>query len=76
SAPGSATPPEHRTHSNPNPLTGPSKQDISTLLGIGHFYFALTRQADTILFLTMALARLNEPAARNAGVTRNRSFFP
>ena len=42
SAPGSATPPEHRTHSNPNPLTGPSKQDISTLLGIGHFYFALT----------------------------------
>jgi hypothetical protein len=42
SAPGSATPPEHRIYSNPNPPTGPSKQDISTLLGIGHFYFALT----------------------------------
>ena len=42
SAPGSATPPEHRIHSNPNPRTGPPKQDISTLLGIGHFYFALT----------------------------------
>ena len=42
SAPGSATPPEHRIHSKPNPRTGPSKQDISTLLGIGHFYFALT----------------------------------
>ena len=42
SAPGSATPPEHRIHSKPNPPTGPSKQDISTLLGIGHFYFALT----------------------------------
>jgi len=43
SAPGSATSPEHRIHSNPNPRICPSKQDISTLLGIGHFYFALTR---------------------------------
>ena len=42
SAPGSATSPEHRIHSNPNPRICPSKQDISTLLGIGHFYFALT----------------------------------
>ena len=42
SAPGSATPPEHRIHSKPSPQTSPSKQDISTLLGIGHFYFALT----------------------------------
>ena len=38
SAPGSATPPEHRSHSNPNPPAALLKQDISTLLGIGHFY--------------------------------------
>jgi hypothetical protein len=42
SAPGSATSPEHRIHSNPAPPADPLKQDISTLLGIGHFYFALT----------------------------------
>ena len=42
SAPGSATSPEHRIHSNPTPSAALSKQDISTLLGIGHFYFALT----------------------------------
>jgi len=42
SAPGSATSPKHRIHSNPNPQTLPLKQVISTLLGIGHFYFALT----------------------------------
>jgi len=42
SAPGSATPPEHRIHSNPISPSDLSKQDISTLLGIGHFYFALT----------------------------------
>jgi hypothetical protein len=42
SAPGSATPPEHRIHSNPASPTAQSKPDISTLLGIGHFYFALT----------------------------------
>ena len=43
SAPGSATSPEHRIHSNPASPADLSKQDISTLLGIGHFYFALTR---------------------------------
>ena len=42
SAPGSATPPERQIYSNPTLPTRPSKQDISTLLGIGHFYFALT----------------------------------
>ncbi len=42
SAPGSATPPEHRIHFNPTPSVALPKQDISTLLGIGHFYFALT----------------------------------
>src|ERR1017187_8739517 len=44
SAPGSATPPEHRIHFKPSSPTAPLKQDISTLLGIGHFYFALTWQ--------------------------------
>src|SRR6266849_635631 len=48
SAPGSATPPEHRIHFNPSSQAALLKQDISTLLGIGHFYFALTR------FLTRA----------------------
>lgn len=43
SAPGSATPPEHRIHCKPTPSAALSKQDISTLPGIGHFYFALTR---------------------------------
>jgi len=43
SAPGSATSPKHRLYSKPDPPAVPSKQDISTLLGIGHFYFALTR---------------------------------
>ena len=42
SAPGSATPPEHRIHCKPSSQAAPLKQDISTLLGIGHFYFALT----------------------------------
>lgn len=42
SAPGSATPPEHRIHCKPAPPAPPFKQDISTLLGVGHFYFALT----------------------------------
>src|ERR1019366_205728 len=44
SAPGSATPPEHRIHFKPSSQAAPLKQDISTLLGIGHFYFALTSQ--------------------------------
>ena len=47
SAPGSATSPEHRIHSNPASPADLSKQDISTLLGIGHFYFALTRAVPT-----------------------------
>ena len=42
SAPGSATSPKHRIQFNPAPPGPLSKQDISTLLGIGHFYFALT----------------------------------
>ena len=42
SAPGSATPPEHRIYFNLTPTAALLKQDISTLLGIGHFYFALT----------------------------------
>ena len=42
SAPGSATSPKHRIQFKPGPQTHPLKQDISTLLGIGHFYFALT----------------------------------
>src|ERR1019366_2071626 len=42
SASGSATPPEHRIHFKPSSQAAPLKQDISTLLGIGHFYFALT----------------------------------
>src|SRR5208337_4660465 len=46
SAPGSATPPEHRIHFKPYPQADLLKQDISTLLGIGHFYFALTRSTE------------------------------
>jgi hypothetical protein len=42
SAPGSATPPEHRIHSNPTPQIRSSKEDISTWQRIGHFYLALT----------------------------------
>ena len=34
--------PRGRIHSKPHPSALPRKQDISTLLGIGHFYFALT----------------------------------
>ena len=43
SAPGSATPPEHRFQFNSSSQAALLKQDISTLLGIGHFYFALTK---------------------------------
>jgi hypothetical protein len=32
-------------HPNSQPRRNPAKQDISTLLGLGHFYFALTQQA-------------------------------
>src|SRR5664279_755076 len=45
SAPGSATPPEHRIQFKPSSQAALPKQDISTLLGIGHFYFALTALA-------------------------------
>jgi hypothetical protein len=34
--------PGGRIHSKPHPSALPRKEDISTLLGIGHFYFALT----------------------------------
>jgi hypothetical protein len=33
---------ENHLYSNPNLSLLPSQQDISTLLAIGHFYFALT----------------------------------
>jgi hypothetical protein len=42
SAPGSATPPEHRIHSNPTPQFRLLKEDISIWKRIGHFYLALT----------------------------------
>ena len=42
SAPGSATSPKHRIQHKPTHHAGHSKQDISTWLGIGHFYLALT----------------------------------
>src|SRR3974390_1137219 len=35
--------PRGQIHSNPHPSALLRKADISTLLGIGHFYFALTR---------------------------------
>jgi hypothetical protein len=35
--------PHGRFHCIPSPSALPRKEDISTLLGIGHFYFALTR---------------------------------
>ena len=34
--------PRGQIHSKPHPSALPRKEDISTLLGIGHFYFALT----------------------------------
>jgi hypothetical protein len=33
---------KNHPHSKPNPSSPPSKPDISTLRGFGHFYFALT----------------------------------
>jgi hypothetical protein len=44
SAPGSATPPEHRIQSNPTPQFRLLKEDISIWKRIGHFYLALTRE--------------------------------
>jgi hypothetical protein len=35
--------PRGRIYSNPTPSALLRKADISTLLGIGHFYFALTQ---------------------------------
>jgi hypothetical protein len=35
--------PHGRFHCIPSPSALPRKEDISTLLGIGHFYFALTK---------------------------------
>lgn len=40
----SGTTPRELIHFNPSPCKSSSKQDISTLPGIGHFYFALTDQ--------------------------------
>jgi len=61
SAPGSATPPEHRSHSNPNPPAALLKQDISTLLGIGHFYFALTRSRGRSSLLRLLISLVSRP---------------
>ena len=41
----------------------PSKQDISTLLGIGHFYFALTRESAGALQLLSARRRIHSQPA-------------
>lgn len=62
SAPGSATPPEHRIHCKPAPPAPPFKQDISTLLGVGHFYFALTWSRCLYFFH----ARFNFPPRNSA----------
>jgi hypothetical protein len=62
SAPGSATPPEHRIYCKPAPPAPPSKQDISTLPGIGHFYFALTMRIFEAL-RTVAVSSLLEATA-------------
>src|ERR1039458_4392979 len=67
SAPGSATPPEHRIHFKPSSPTAPLKQDISTLLGIGHFYFALTQRsmdiaaADQKQYIVPIRKKVDEP---------------
>src|ERR1019366_3880397 len=60
SAPGSATPPEHRIHFKPSSQADPLKQDISTLLGIGHFYFALTRRTNGTAFMLHSADRVRE----------------
>jgi hypothetical protein len=39
--------PRGRIYSNPTPSALLRKADISTLLGIGHFYFALTKLPPT-----------------------------
>jgi NAD(P)-dependent dehydrogenase (short-subunit alcohol dehydrogenase family) len=42
--------PRGRIHCKPSPSALPRKEDISTLLGIGHFYFALTGAAIRAFF--------------------------
>ena len=50
--------PRGRIHSKPHPSALPRKEDISTLLGIGHFYFALTpRLRDVVPLQDTALSR-------------------
>jgi hypothetical protein len=63
SAPGSATPPEHRIQFNPDLPHAPLKQDISTLLGIGHFYFALTGASASVRYTPDATTwvKIKEP---------------
>ncbi len=68
SAPGSATPPEHRIHCKPAPSAPSSKQDISTLLGIGHFYFALTWSAERAVTV--------RPNLRGASIRASKSEHP
>src|ERR1035438_5873519 len=75
SAPGSATSPEHQIHFKPASPAAPSKQDISTLLGIGHFYFALTaaplrvsRPSVTMASRHVAGARVNRKQIGRANV--------
>jgi hypothetical protein len=40
--------PKNHPHFKPNLSTPPSKQDISTLQRIGHFYFALTTEVNRL----------------------------
>src|ERR1017187_7387525 len=68
SAPGSATPPEHRIHCKPASQEALLKQDISTLLGIGHFYFALTVARKSLL-------RTGKSLPDGRGSDRSDSFF-
>lgn len=89
SAPGSATSPKHRIQFNPAPPGPLSKQDISTLLGIGHFYFALTREAgeralpgarvrrgdNTLKGICKCHADSNPCLRRPVGKRRNRSSY-
>jgi hypothetical protein len=51
--------PHGRFHPNIQPSALPRKADISTLLGIGHFYFALTSKLESG-------AKGREPALRRA----------
>jgi hypothetical protein len=57
--------PRGRIHSKPHPSALPRKEDISTLLGIGHFYFALTGANGTAL--NLRYSRLNKAAGAADG---------